>query len=185
MPIGHAYFRWADDQLDCGSGSPVEKKLFLQHQQTLLDGCYRKEPPAILAPEEQILVDLVRNGREKDSGLQIYLRNMMAVMAFDVDRCGQIISRAGLSQYSNLLAKVVTEAMFFFIGHQDLPPCTTGKYQAVCGAHVVHMLRDLVGDIAVGYINIPNEIHEKERLSLRAVQNISFRKWVFERAKLA
>ncbi|MFZ2097929.1 MAG: hypothetical protein WAV05_14950, partial [Anaerolineales bacterium] len=72
----YAYFRWVDDQLDCGSGSPVEKKLFLQHQQILLDGCYRKEPPAILAPEEQILVDLVRNDQEKDSGLQIYLRKM-------------------------------------------------------------------------------------------------------------
>jgi hypothetical protein len=181
----YAYFRWVDDQLDCSSGTPEEKNLFLQRQQILLDACYRKAPPSILAPEERMLADLVSNDHEKESGLQIYLRNMMAVMAFDVKRCSQIISRAELSHYSHLLAKAVTEAMFFFIGHQDSPSYTAGRYQAVCGAHIVHMLRDLVGDIAIGYFNVPGEVLGKAQLSQGIIQSTSFRRWVFGRVKLA
>jgi phytoene/squalene synthetase len=181
----YAYFRWVDDQLDCNSGTPEEKKLFLQRQQALLDAHYRKESPAILKTEEQMLADLVRNDHEKDSGLEIYLRNMMAVMAFDVERCGRVISKAELYHYSYLLSRAVTEALFYFIGHSDHSPCNGERYHAVCGAHIVHMLRDLVADLAVGYINIPNEVLEKEPRSLKGLQSVSFRKWVFERVKLA
>jgi phytoene/squalene synthetase len=132
-----------------------------------------------------MLVDLVGNDKEKDSGLQFYLRNMMAVMSFDVERRGRVISHTELSQYSLLLSKAVTEYMFYFIGHQDAPPCSATRYHAVCGAHVVHMLRDMVNDIALGYFNIPSEVLEAEHISLDNSRSRSFRKWVFERAQLA
>jgi hypothetical protein len=62
-----------------------------------------------VCPEEQILVDLVGNDKEKHSGLQFYLRNMMAVMSFDLERRGRVISQSELSQYSLLLSRAVTE----------------------------------------------------------------------------
>jgi len=40
------------------------------------------------------LVDLIRRDREKSTGLQSYVRNMMAVMAFDAERKGRLISQA-------------------------------------------------------------------------------------------
>lgn len=181
----YAYFRWVDDHLDTGSGSQQEKSAFIISQQALLEACYRGESPTVLKPEEQMLADLVGNDKEKDSGLRLYLLNMMAVMSFDVERRGRIISQAELSQYSLLLSKAVTEYMFYFIGHHDPPPYGETRYQAVLGAHVVHMLRDMVNDIAVGYINIPAEILEAEHISLNDLHSQPFRKWVFSRIQLA
>ena len=181
----YAYFRWVDDQLDCGLGIPEEKKFFLHRQQALLEACYRKESVQVLAPEEQMLVNMVANDRENDSGLQIYLRTMMAVMAFDVKRCGRVLSRDELSHYSNLLSRAVTEAMFYFIGHQNPPPDHNTRYQAVFGAHVAHMLRDFINDIDVGYVNIPAEDLNSDAYQSMDIYSPSFRKWVFERVKLA
>ncbi len=181
----YAYFRWVDDQLDTNASSLDEKRAFINHQQSLLEACYQGESLAVLNPKEQMLVDLVGNDKEKDSGLQFYLRNMMAVMSFDVERRGRVISHAELSRYSLLLSKAVTEYMFYFIGHQDAPPCCSTRYHAVCGAHVVHMLRDMVDDIALGYFNIPGEALEAEHISLDNLRSRSFQKWVFERTQLA
>jgi phytoene/squalene synthetase len=181
----YAYFRWVDDQLDCGSGAPEEKKLFLHRQQYLLEACYRKELPASLVAEEQMLADLVQHDQRNESGLQIYLRNMMAVMAFDEERCGRAISRDELGHYSYLLSKAVTEAMFYFIGHRDPPPEHKNRYQAVIGAHIVHMLRDLVKDIDVGYVNIPTEDLNAKFPFTENVNSDIFRKWVYERVQLA
>jgi phytoene/squalene synthetase len=118
----YAYFRWLDDQLDCTSGSRVEKIAFLKHQQELLEACYRREQPGEACPEEQMLVELVRDDREKSSGMQIYMRNMMAVMAFDVERCGRTITPDELHEYTRMLATAVTEVLFYLIGHNDPPP---------------------------------------------------------------
>src|SRR3990170_4965173 len=79
----YAYFRWVDDRLDEGTNSKSERVAFVARQQSLLDACYRGETPAILEAEEQILIDLIENDKQNDSGLQCYLRNMMAVMALD------------------------------------------------------------------------------------------------------
>jgi len=130
-------------------------------------------------------VDLVRHDQGKDSGLQTYLRDMMAVVSFDVERRGRMISQAELSHYSLLLSRAVTEYMFYFIGHQDPPPFGATRYQAVWGAHMVHMLRDMVNDIAVGYYNIPAKVLEAEHISLDDLHSQSFREWVYERVQLA
>lgn len=181
----YAYFRWVDDRLDTNLCSQDEKRAFITRQLTLLETCYQRKPTDPLNTEEQMLVDLVGNDKETDSGLQSYLRNMMAVMSFDVERRGRVISKAELSRYSLLLSKAVTEYMFHFIGHQDPPPCSATRYQAVYGAHVVHMLRDMMDDIALGYFNIPGEIIEADHILLDDLDSSPFRMWVMERAKLA
>ena len=181
----YAYFRWVDDQLDSSSGTQQEKRALMNRQLELLEACYKGNAPSASNLEEQMLVDLVGNDNEKDSGLQFYLHNMMAVMSFDMERRGRVISHAELSQYSLMLSKAVTEYMFYFIGHQDALPCNATRYHAVCGAHVVHMLRDMMDDIALGYFNIPGEVLEAEHISLDNLRSRSFRKWVFERTQLA
>jgi phytoene/squalene synthetase len=181
----YAYFRWVDDQLDTNSGALQEKKAFIDQQRALLGACYRGEHPVDPSPEEQMLIDLVGNDKEKDSGLQFYLRNMMEVMLFDVERCGRVISQAELSEYTALLSKAVTEYMFYFIGHNNPPPFSPTRYQAVYGAHIVHMLRDMADDIDAGYFNIPAEVLSAGHISLDNIQSRSFREWVYERTRLA
>ncbi len=181
----YAYFRWVDDRLDGNAGRQQEKLAFISRQRELLEACYRHETPVDVTAEEQMLVDLVRNDHEKSSRLQFYLRNMMAVMAFDVERRGRLITQAELKRYSCLLSMAVTEALFYFIGHDCPPPSQANRYQAVHGAHIAHMLRDLREDIDLGYFNIPAETLKAEKLSLADQHSRMFRLWVLERAKLA
>jgi phytoene/squalene synthetase len=181
----YAYFRWVDDEVDTSAGTTEEKRAILDRQCTLLEACYNSESPAASCPEEQMLVDLVGNDTEKDSGLQTYLCNMMNVMAFDVERRGRVITQAELSQYSLWLSKAVTEYMFYFIGYRDPPPQSMARYHAVYGAHIVHMLRDMLGDFELGYFNIPGEALEAGHISINRLGDQSFRKWVYGRVELA
>ena len=181
----YAYFRWLDDRLDCNSGSRLEKSAFLKHQQELLEACYRREQTGDACPEELMLVELVRDDREKSSGMQVYLRNMMAVMAFDVERCGRSITPDELAEYTRLLATAVTEVLFYLIGHHDAPPEGDTRYHAVSGAHMVHMLRDMLEDFDVGYYNFPAAFLTDGPAGSDTFQSLPFRQWVKERAGLA
>jgi len=102
----YGYFRWVDDVLDADSGSgPVlskveasKRRAFLERQKSLLESCYRGEPPQDANIQEKMLVELVQRDHEKNSGLQSYLRNMMLVMDFDARRRGRLISQIELNE---------------------------------------------------------------------------------------
>lgn len=181
----YGYFRWVDDILDAEAGSRSEKIAFVNRQKSLLEACYRAQIPDGLCVEEWMLVDLVRNDTEKNSGLQSYLRNMMAVMIFDAERRGQVISQAELSGYSRALAVAVTEAMYYFIGHDDPSPNHEARYLAVTAAHITHMLRDAIEDFEAGYFNISREYLEAHECSLQDVKSRAYREWVCGRVELA
>jgi phytoene/squalene synthetase len=181
----YAYFRWVDDRLDGPDGVGPEKLAFAGRQQALLESCYRGAPPAGLCAEEQMLADLVQQDTEADSGLQIYLRQMMAVMAFDAGRRGQLISQAELAEYSRKLATAVTEAMHYFVGHAEPPPRHPARYLAVTAAHITHMLRDTRDDVAAGYFNVPREYLQARGISARDVESRAYREWVGSRVQLA
>jgi phytoene/squalene synthetase len=181
----YGYFRWVDDALDGDDLATGEKLAFIRRQESLLEACYRGETPAVLSTEEQILADLVANDRGVDSGLHIYLRNMMEVMIFDARRRGEIISRQELHTYSHKLAVAVTEAMYYFIGNESPAPHNESRYLAVTAAHITHMLRDSHEDVQAGYFNIPREVLQADNISPQDVDNQSYRKWVCKRVKMA
>jgi phytoene/squalene synthetase len=187
----YGYFRWVDDVLDAeapfggDTGQKSGKVAFVERQKSILEACYRGEIPDSLCPEEWMLVDLVRNDAEKNSGLQSYLRNMMAVMVFDAERRGQVITQAELSGYSRSLAVAVTEALYYFIGHDDPSPCHEARYLAVTAAHITHMLRDALEDVQIGYYNIPREYLLAHGISPQDVMKQAYREWVCGRVQLA
>jgi phytoene/squalene synthetase len=181
----YGYFRWVDDVVDEESGSGVERSAFVNRQKSLLESCYRGESPNDPCAEEWMLVDLVHNDTEKNSGLQMYLRNMMDVMVFDAGRRGRTISQAELFEYSHKLAKAVTEAMYYFIGHEDSSPRHETRYMAVTAAHITHMLRDAVEDVENGYFNIPREVLAMQGISPQDVKSEAYRDWVCGRVQLA
>jgi len=181
----YGYFRWVDDVLDAETGSSVEKIAFVNRQKALLEVCYRGERPNDLYREEWMLVDLIRNDTEKKSGLQAYLRNMMDVMVFDTQRRGQIITQSQLSDYSQKLAVAVTEALHFFIGHEDPTPYHEARYLAVTAAHITHMLRDTLEDTQIGYYNIPRGYLKIRDISPQDVDHEAYREWICGRVQLA
>jgi phytoene/squalene synthetase len=181
----YGYFRWVDDTLDAGSLSNNERKAFLIRQKSLLETCYRSESFPGATAEEQMLLELVRQDYEKNSGLQSYLRNMMQVMEFDAKRRGRLISQTELQDYTRWLATAVTEAMHYFIGHDGYAPRDETRYLAVTGAHVTHMLRDTFEDVQAGYYNIPREVLEANHLGPQDIQHKAYRAWVKGRVQLA
>jgi phytoene/squalene synthetase len=181
----YAYFRWLDDQLDQGEMDKAQRLAFVERQRVLLDGCYQNKPPCLQAPEEQMLVDLIRGDHENHSGLQTYLRNMMAVMAFDAERRGRLITQAELSGYTHNLASAVTEALHYFIGHHCSAPRGQTRYLAVTAAHITHMLRDALEDIPAGYFNIPSEFLQAHCIEPQDTKSDAYRLWVQSQVELA
>ena len=201
----YGYFRWVDDVLDAGisvredtSTRPelsdivpfgkvevAEKIAFVNRQKSLLEACYRGETPEVIYVEEWMLVDLVHHDTEQNSGLKSYLRNMMDVMIFDAHRRGQIISQAELSEYSRMLATAVTEALHYFIGHDNPTPYHDSRYLAVTAAHITHMLRDAIEDAEAGYFNLPREYLQTHGISPQDVESWDYRAWVCQRVELA
>ncbi len=185
----YAYFRWVDDRLDDPNAPAADRAVFLARQRTLLDSGYRGRLPAGLCPEEALLADLIATDNETDSGLQSYLRHMMDVMAFDVARRGRLVSAAQLEDYTQLLSTAVGDALFHFIGHDQQPPREPGRYDAVRGAHIIHMLRDMVEDTLLGYVNIPADYLAAHGLShapsAADLAEPPFRAWVAARVRVA
>ena len=203
----YAYFRWVDDTLDTGdfalptlalgvsagestgtadSGVEAQKRIaFLERQKSLLEKGYRGSFPRDMTLEETMLIELVSHDHEKNSGLQSYLRNMMQVMDFDAKRRGRLISQAELNDYTRWLASAVTEAMHYFIGHDNYTPRYETRYLAVTGAHITHMLRDTFDDVQAGYYNIPREVLEAGSMQPQDIQNKAYRTWVQSRVELA
>lgn len=181
----YGYFRWVDDIVDDGGNPKAERVAFAKRQKSLLEACYRREKLELLYPEEEMLTDMVARDEETNSGLQIYLRNMMDVMLFDVERRGQVISQAQLSDYTNKLAKAVTEALYHFIGHDTPTPACNSRYLAVTGAHITHMLRDGLEDVESGYFNIPREVLGTRGIAPQDTTSPAYRAWVCERVQLA
>ena len=181
----YAFFRWVDDTLDAGPISASERHAFLERQKSLLEKCYRGELPNGTNQEEAMLVELIRQDGEKDSGLQIYLRNMMKVMDFDARRRGRLISQFELNEYTRWLASAVTEAMHYFIGNGSFSPRDETRYLAVTAAHITHMLRDTFDDLQAGYYNIPREALASDRMLPKYLYSKACREWVRTRVQLA
>ena len=181
----YGYFRWVDDILDAESNSGPERNAFLERQKSLLDKCYQGEVLRDATIQEKMLVELVQHDHEKNSGLQIYLRNMMQVMDFDARRRGTLISQFELNEYTRWLATAVMECIHYFIGHDDYAPHDETRYLAVSAAHIVHMLRDTFDDMQLGYYNIPREMLEASHIGVQDVQSDAYRAWVKSRVLLA
>jgi len=181
----YAYFRWVDDTLDAETGARSERSAFLQRQRSILENCYRAELLRASSLQEKMLVELIRSDRDKNSGLQSYLRNMMAVMAFDAERRGRLISQSELNAYTRWLASGVTEAMHYFIGHGSYSPRSEARYWAATAAHITHMLRDTFDDMRTGYFNIPREALQADQITPTEVGSDAYRAWVRSRVGLA
>ncbi len=181
----YGYFRWVDDTLDEGGLNGRERAAFVARQNRLIDRCYWGDWPDRVSPEEEMLVDLIRSDTEPNSGLQAYVREMMAVMAFDAGRRGRLISAAELARYTRWLSVGVAEAVYHFIGHGSRSPQGEARYLAVTGAHITHMLRDTFEDAEAGYFNIPREIVEAGGIDPHNAGSEPYRAWVKSRVRQA
>ncbi len=181
----YAYFRWVDDIIDVSSQSNDERISFITRQRELIDRLYRNERPDDLPPEEEIVANLISHDKEEDSGLQSFVRNMLAIIEFDAYRKGRLISQQELTWYVDCLGKSVIDGIQYFIGSGHPYPATDNRYLAAVAAHITHLLRDMVPDTANGFINIPREYLEAHGISPENVDSPPFRAWVRSRVEQA
>jgi hypothetical protein len=113
----YAYFRWADDAIDISLQSSDERTPFIIRQKMLIEKLYQGERPIDLCPQEEMLGDLVEYDRGPDSGLRSFIRHFMAVIEFDTDRKGRLVSREDLTIYTAHLATAVMDGLHYFIGN--------------------------------------------------------------------
>lgn len=182
----YAYFRWLDDEVDERLPGRDERLAFVARQRGLVVG---GDAPAALTPQEALLVGLLRtpdgHPRRDAEGARQAVVAMLDVMAFDAARRGRAVSRAELDGYTRGLAVAVTEALHHCIGHGSAAPRDATRYVAVAGAHVAHMLRDTVEDLAAGYVNVPAEVVGDTRPGAIRLDSPEVRAWVRGRVVLA
>lgn len=181
----YAYFRWVDDIIDETPLSLEERTLFILSQRKLIDSLYKNEKTLELSRGEQIISDLIKHDKEKNSKLQSFIRNMFAIVEFDAHRKDELISVEQLEWYSNCLAKSVTDGLQYFIGNGHSYPSAKNQYQAAKAAHIMHLLRDMVTDIENGFINIPREYLVANDLNPTQIDHPAMRLWVKGRVNLA
>ncbi len=181
----YAYFRWADDIIDSVSRSNAESVAFARRQRELIERLYRHEPVDGLATEEAILADLIRNDGAAETGLQSFIRNMLAVIEFDAYRRGRTISQQELDWYTERLAASVTDGLQYFIGRGHLYRSTKHRLSAASAAHVTHLLRDTLQDVADGFFNIPREYLEAHAIGPEEIDSLPYRAWVRQRVEWA
>ena len=191
----YAWFRWLDDTVDERLPDRERRLAFVARQRRLLAlGTDGPAPGADagdlgpLAPEESLLVRLGASaaalGTDGDR-LHLSLRTMLDVMDLDARRRGRPVTQRELDEYTHLLAVAVTEALHHCIGHGCRCPHDGTRYTAVTGAHVAHMLRDLVEDLDAGYVNVPAEVLDEPGASLEDLHAPAMRAWVRDRVELA
>jgi phytoene/squalene synthetase len=191
----YAYFRWLDDMVDVHLPDRQRRLAFVARQRYLLAQAADGTTSADVSPEEALLTGMLRahETRVKDGtadGLVLSLTSMLDVMEFDARRRGRAVTQRELDDYTHTLAVGVTEALHHCIGHGCRSPRDETRYVAVTGAHVAHMLRDLVEDLAAGYINVPAEVigdgeMSPARLHALEVRAPAIRAWVRDRVELA
>jgi phytoene/squalene synthetase len=182
----YGYFRWVDDVVDIECQTKPERLAFIQRQKALVEHLYRSENHQIdLTPEEELLADLIRNDRGGCYRLRSYIRNFLAIIEFDAERKGRLITQRELDCYARTLGKAVTDGIQYFVCNGHPYPESEQRYLAATGAHIVHMLRDMAADISEGYINIPLEQIESQKIDLGQFDSAALRSWVKERVQLA
>jgi hypothetical protein len=188
----YAYFRWADDVIDVSAESPKERVAFIGRQKEIVDCLYNGACPENLAPEEQMVADLIRHDRSPNSGLQSFIRNFLDVLEFDAGRKGQVISQDDLTWYSECLGEAVTDAIQYFVGNRNSYPAAGNQYLAATAAHITHMLRDFCDDINEGFFNLPDELvisndgaNYLMGFDPAYASDPAFREWLIKRVRLA
>lgn len=192
----YAYFRWLDDQVDEHLPDERRRLTFVAEQRALLEAALEGRPCTGLRPQETLLLGLVDRDRARSplrptagspdgEGLPLCLRSMLDVMQVDAGRRGRAVDAATLDAYTQSLSVAVTEALHHCIGHGAGAPHGADRYVAVRGAHVAHMLRDLVEDVEAGYLNLPAQLVRHDARPSEWVHEPDVRAWVRDRVALA
>ena len=181
----YAYFRWADDVVDKSLGTKEERIAFIRGQRALIEALYNGQWPEGLREEETMLADMIRNDRWDDSGLRSYIENFLAIIEFDAERKGRLVTEEELRSYTDRLALAVTDAIQYFVKNGHPYAEDERRIAGARAAHIAHMLRDMRKDMPEGYYNVPREYLEANGIGPKDVDSPAILTWVKSRVESA
>jgi len=182
----YAYFRWIDDIVDELNITNPQRTQFIMRQDALIRSLFHGDVPfpmGDLCPEEQLLAKLTQARHHHPENLQSFVENMFAIIKFDAHRKDCTITNEELEWYSQRLGRSVVDGLQYFIGNDHDYPKTQNQYSAAIAAHITHLLRDTIPDIANGFINIPSDVLPEQ--DAETLDHPSVRSWVQARVILA
>ena len=180
----YAYFRWIDDFVDELSSTREGRIHFITRQDKLIRSSFSGNTLMEgLRPEEELLLQLTQNLHNHTDNLRSFVENMFAIIKFDSYRKDCYISSAELDWYSQCLGRSVVDGLQYFIGNNHDYPRSENQYSAAIAAHITHLLRDTLPDMANGFINIPHDVIPKQ--DIQTIDHPSVRSWVRDRVMLA
>jgi phytoene/squalene synthetase len=171
--------------VDEPSNTREDRTAFIKRQKEIIADLYRRKDLDGLAPEEKLIADLIQSDKCENSGLKSFIHNFFAIIEFDAQRKGRLISQEELTWYASRLGIAVTDAIQYFVCNEYAYPDSKNRYFAATAAHITHMLRDMRSDIGEGYINIPVEYINEHDLDLADVNSTAFQSWVRNRVAQA
>lgn len=181
LNLSYAYLRWVDDYVDDPKNEIMNKKIFIERQNFLIDSFMKNEEVEFQNTEETFLYHFIRFAKQNEEELIISaLKNMIDSIEMDVRRLqgDGIFSASELELYVRKQSKALYDIIIYFFlpkKYHDIKN-TQGRYQARA-----FILRDIVEDIDAGLINISLEDIQKFNLdlsSIRAKENLE--PWIKE-----
>jgi phytoene/squalene synthetase len=181
----YAYFRWLDDQVDINLESKSKRLVFIKRQKRIISDLYQGKRIFKLSPEERIIEQLIKADTTENSKLKSFIINFFKIIEFDSERKDRFVTQKELDWYSQTLGIAVTDCLEYFIDHDKQYEESKNKYKAATAAHIIHMLRDLIKDVACGYINLPKEYLNKNQLKPDDINKPAFKRLIKKRVALA
>lgn len=157
----YAWFRWADDRIDCRERGGPEIQAFVREQSRLMDGLLEGPPGGadLSAADAPALALALALRPPIPPVLARSVRGMWAALCADAARDGEPVEEGLLLTQIRRVGDAYTDALLHACGadggQRGDGPARSALYALARAATAVHHLRDLMVDREIGYLNVP------------------------------
>jgi len=134
--------------------------------------------------EEQFAHLFVAFDREMGFALKDAVLGMFSVLMRDLEWNGATTPSKEMDELIYIESKSFINMIRFFFGETG-DYDGADKYNEGIGCKLVHLLRDFIEDLDLGYVNISQDDIERYRINLDNVNDDNFRTWIRARVELA
>ena len=157
--LAYAYFRWLDDYVDQVNIPSELVKDIVDRQIFLATHWYSGEPlVATTSQEENLHLIIQQDSNQWGNSLRPMIFDFMGAIKWDTERRYRMPVKRDLQSYSLKLGRGYSSGLLFGLGIDPENKKYVGfRDNCGIGAHLVHILRDFIIDINIGYINVDLE----------------------------